>query len=726
MQRIAVDLSAAPEYLDAVRGPDSVIVTDARTDPRLRALGPFLDSGAIGAIVAHSVTSADFQGILAFDSAATRNWSEHEVATLSEVCDYLAVAIRGSRTVQQRLHDEERLRLSEERLRLMIENMPALAFAVNSLGRIVFWNKEAQRVTGYSAEEIVNDPLGLENLLPDPVYRKSVMGVWSSPVAPVRDLEFSVKAKDGSDCTLSWSSIAHRFPIAGWQTWGIAIDVTQRRRAEESLRLSEERYRLLFESSPQAMWVYDNSTLGFLAVNEAAIREYGYTREEFLSMAITQIRPEEDIPRLLDAVRQSHAGLVAGSGPWRHRKKNGDMVDVEVSSHSVPFIARDARLVIVSDVTERNRSLAALKESRALLEQAQAVAHVGSWLSDPQDEGRLFWSRETCRIFGLPDDQENFQTTVADFFARVHPGDRDMIRAVAQTALAAGLPYSVDHRIVRPDGSVRWVHEQAEIERDARGRPMHMVGVVQDITDRKLAEADLAQRAQELARSNAELERFAYVASHDLQEPLRMVTSFTQLLAQRYKDKLDKDAHEFIGFAVEGATRMQRLIEDLLAYSRVGSANRKPGRIQAAAALRRATANLRTAISDSNAEVSAGDLPEVVADESQLSMVFQNLIGNAIKFRAGVSPQIHVAAHRLNGGWQFEIKDNGIGIDEKHRERIFTMFHRLHPRSVYPGNGIGLAICKRILEGHGGRIWVESKPGAGSTFYFTLPEESAQ
>jgi PAS domain S-box-containing protein len=734
LHAIACDLSAAMEYWQEIRTGKPVAITDVTKDPRLAPLASFFEAGAIRSSLCHAIVThnkggqpQDVAGVLAIDAFEPRAWTQHEAAILTQACEYLAIAAPGARSAQERLHIEEQLRFSENRLRLITENMPALVIAINSLGRIVFWNKEAQRVTGYSPEELVGNPHGLEKLLPDPSYRNAVMAVWSSPlttsngVSGVRDLEFSVACKDGSERTISWSSIAQQVKVPGWQNWGIALDVTDRRAAEERVRQSEEKYRLLFENSPQPMWVYDNATLRFLAVNGAAVQEYGYSRDEFLAMSIKDIRPPEDIEALVRATAQPAVRLV--SGPWRHRKKTGQVVDVEVSSHQVPFIAKDARLVIVTDVTERIKSLAALRESRALLEQAQAVAHLGSWFSEPGSTGRVIWSRETCRIYGMPDNQDNFSISADDFFARVYHADREAVQEAALKAFDGMAPFSIDHRITRPDGTIRWIHEQAEIERNPSGEPVRMLGVVQDITDRKLVEYEMAQRAQELARSNAELERFAYVASHDLQEPLRMVTSFTQLLAQRYKGRLDADADEFIGYAVEGATRMQRLIEDLLAYSRVGSAQRRPGRIKADAALNRAVANLRAAIQDSEAQVTAEPLPEVTADEAQLSMVFQNLVGNAIKFRSGPGPKIQVRSERQPGFWQFAVQDNGIGIDEKHRERIFTMFQRLHPRSVYPGNGIGLAICKRIVEGHGGRIWVESAPGQGSTFYFTLPEE---
>ena len=234
---------------------------------------------------------------------------------------------------------------------------------------------------------------------------------------------------------------------------------------------------------------------------------------------------------------------------------------------------------------------------------------------------------------------------------------------------------------------------------------------------RKTLEASIA----ELARSNADLQQFAYVASHDLQEPLRMIASYTQLLARRYKGKLDSDADEFIGYAVDGATRMQRLINDLLAYSRVTTQGNVFEPVDCNRLLAEVLSNLRVAVEESRAVVTHDPLPTVMADERQLGQLFQNLISNAIKFRGEEPPNVHLSAERRTGEWLFSIRDNGIGVDPQYAERIFVMFQRLHDRQEYPGTGIGLAICKKIVERHGGRIWMESQLGRGATFYFTLP-----
>ena len=234
---------------------------------------------------------------------------------------------------------------------------------------------------------------------------------------------------------------------------------------------------------------------------------------------------------------------------------------------------------------------------------------------------------------------------------------------------------------------------------------------------------ELEHKTKELTRSNEELQQFAYVASHDLQEPLRMISSYTQLLGRRYGDRFDGDAREFMAYIVDGAARMKQLIEDLLAYSRVGTRGKEFQMVDSGAALTRALANLRASQEASGAVVTHDRMPEVVADGAQLSQVFQNLIGNAMKFRAEEAPKIHVSAETRDTVWVFTVKDNGIGLDTQYAERIFMMFQRLHNKAEYPGTGIGLAIVKKIVERHGGRIWVESEPGKGSTFGFTIARQ---
>jgi len=241
-----------------------------------------------------------------------------------------------------------------------------------------------------------------------------------------------------------------------------------------------------------------------------------------------------------------------------------------------------------------------------------------------------------------------------------------------------------------------------------------------EITERKRAEEELKKTLADLERSNKELEQFAYVASHDLQEPLRMVASFTQLLGQRYGGKLDKDADDFIRYAVDGANRLQALINDLLSYSRVSTRGKALEPIACEDVLARVHANLLAMIEETGTILVHDPLPTVVADETQMVQLFQNLVQNAIKFRRDESPRIHVAAQREGDEWVFSVRDNGIGIDAQYFDRIFVIFQRLHGKEEYPGTGIGLAMCRRIVERHAGRIWVESEPGRGSTFYFAL------
>ncbi|OGP66331.1 MAG: hypothetical protein A2W27_12100 [Deltaproteobacteria bacterium RBG_16_44_11] len=247
--------------------------------------------------------------------------------------------------------------------------------------------------------------------------------------------------------------------------------------------------------------------------------------------------------------------------------------------------------------------------------------------------------------------------------------------------------------------------------------------IIRDITERKHAAEQMKKLTQELERSNTDLAQFAYVASHDLQEPLRMVTSFVQLLQHRYQGKLDKDADEFISYAVDGASQMQRLINDLLKYSRVGTHGKTLEPTNCNIVITHAISNLSKTIKEADAIINIDHLPTISADYTQLVQLFQNLIGNAIKYHGKKQPEILIRATNKGDNWLFSVRDNGIGIDKDYIDKIFVIFQRLHNKSQYPGTGIGLSICKKIVERHGGRIWVESKPGQGSTFYFTIPNK---
>lgn len=485
--------------------------------------------------------------------------------------------------------------------------------------------------------------------------------------------------------------------------------------AEAALRLAEEHFAKAARVSPDGIAISGLADGRIIEVNEQWLRLFGYSREEAIGQTAIELklwfRQEQ---------RQEIVSLIAEQGSLREvevelRRKSGEVFQASLSIEVIVIAGEPCTLSIIHDVTERKQIEASLRQSEERFAKAFRSSPAALAITRLADGFIIDVNQSYLYLFGYSRTELVGQrSTELNIF--VNPGERaEFVARLREQGVVRGYETVLRTK----SGELRHVLLSVEII-DLEG-VAHLLTLIFDITDRKQAEEKLKQTADELARSNAELQQFAYVASHDLQEPLRMVASYTQLLARRYQDQLDPEASEFIGYAVEGATRMKQLINDLLTYSRVETRGNLLRPVNTETVLERTLVNLRIALADSQGTVTHDPLPTVLADQTQLLQLFQNLIGNALKFRAEAPPQVHLSAELQGQEWLFSVRDNGIGLEPQFAERIFIIFQRLHSRAEYPGTGIGLAVCKRIVERHGGRIWVESQPGQGTTFYFTLP-----
>ncbi len=498
----------------------------------------------------------------------------------------------------------------------------------------------------------------------------------------------------------------------------------------EQLRASQEHYHLLFECNPLPMWVYDIETLRFLDVNEVACIKYGFSRQEFLSMTIRDVRPVEDIPSVEESVLATRPREV-GTEIWRHRTKDGVIINVQIASYEMSLHGRRARFVCPLDITARIALEAALREREAALSRAEALAKLAHIVTRP-DGSFESWSDSLPRLIGL--DASQIPSSTRGWLDLLHPDDRRWFRATAIDAARMERRFEVEYRMRR--GPDEWIHVRQVIEPmqagpggPGRGR---WFSTLQDVTEQKRAEeqvrrlnADLeqrvAERTAELEAANKELEAFDYSVSHDLRAPLRHIQGFGGMLLSQHGEKLDENGQDCVKRVLAASKRMDQLVTDLLHLSTATRGELHRADVDVSDIVEAVLANLKKMHVERQVVCVVQPGLRAHADPGLLHAVLDNLLGNAWKFtRNRADARIEFGTARSAGQSVFFVRDNGAGFDMAYEDRLFAPLQRLHSQQEFEGTGVGLATVQRIIRRHGGKVWAESSPDEGATFYFTF------
>jgi PAS domain S-box-containing protein len=499
-------------------------------------------------------------------------------------------------------------------------------------------------------------------------------------------------------------------------------DISQQNRAWAAARERERDLLSVLNHVPDVISRY-NRDLRFVFTSASVEKHTGFPPEHFVGKSHAELGFPEPLCKFLeDGLREVFATGVPKQVSFELPAPDGELRQFEAVG--VPEFGDsgtvESVLTITHDISSRLRAEKELRQSQERQRLAVEAGQVGLWHWDIENN-RVEWSDMIYEIHGL--ERGAFGGTVEDFAMLIHPEDRERVSAELSSALAGRSPYHVEFRAVRPDGQIRWIYANAKVL-FADGKPAQMVGAMLDMTESKAAAEALSRANEELRRANEDLNQFAYSASHDLKEPLRMIALYTQLFRRKYSENFDGDGHRYLGYAIDGARRMEHLLRGLLTYTEAitSESEAQMEMVNMDRVMEIVRANLMAAIDESGAEVTSDPLPLLPWRETQAVQVLQNLIGNAIKYRDPErAPRVHVTCERHLRSWQLSVSDNGIGVDARYHDRIFRIFKRLHSPEKYEGTGIGLAICQKIVERNGGRIWIESEPGRGSTFYFTCP-----
>lgn len=625
--------------------------------------------------------------------------------------------------VTERKQTEEALRGSEEQLRTIVQTMPVMVVAVDSEQNILVWNWECERVTGYTAEEMTRSSHAVETLYPDAAYREWLVSTVDKVGGDFRNLEFDLTCKNGDVRTILWSNRSCSHPIAGWATWAVGLDISDRKRAEEALRESEEQLRTVVQTMPIMVDAFDEDQ-NVIVWNRECERVTGYMADEVVGNphAMELLYPEAEYREwVMGTVRKQE-------GDFRNLEftltcKNGKARTILWSNLSTSHpIAGWATWAVGLDVTERQAAERQLEANTERLRLAMQAASMGTWEWDVL-ANRVAWSPETLSIFGTT--AEEFGGTYEAYMSFAAPEAREMVAERVRRFLENSAECSVieyNHRIIRGDGEPGWVEVRGTLFLDDQGRPAWMTGVCADVTERNLAEKEREKLITELEAQNAELERFTYTVSHDLKSPLITIKGYIGMLSEDLDEGEMESVRDDLARISNAADKMGVLLEDLLELSRIGRLMNQAEEVPLRELVNEALGLVGGQVEERGVQVDVlSDLPVLCGDRTRLLEVLQNLIDNAVKYLgAEPRPRIEIGARKDGDEIVCYVRDNGLGIEPRYHDKVFGLFDQLDPN--VEGTGIGLALVKRIVEVHGGRVWIESEgKGCGSTFCFTIP-----